>query len=149
MGILAGILALGGAVIGAIGQVKASTSAEEQALSNETQALKEAQQLAQARAMAVGDIGRAAHKTVGSARAVIGASGVKLTTGSPLAAVNQSYANAERDISRTRQQYNYEIGARQHEASQYGSQAQAERKTRWWNFAGTILSGGAQMASAF
>jgi hypothetical protein len=147
-----GAIAAGAAVIGgitrAIGTAKASKAAEEQAEQNAAFARGEAKQLARARGMAVGDIGRAVGTTVGKIRSVAGASGVKATSGSPLAAINLSYANAERDKARAQLQYNMEIAGRRHEASQYSQQAQSEKDTRFWQVSSSILGSAGQGAGA-
>ena len=133
--IIAGGLALGGALFGAIGRKRASDA-------REAQAEQEAMQLTRARDMAVGDIRRSARAAGGGIRLAAGASGVKIDSGSPLATLSQSYANAERDILRTKLQYQMQIDQRK-------NVARSERKTRWWNFGGDTLAGGFQAAGMF
>lgn len=136
--VIMGAIALGSAVIGGITSAvagwKQSKALEEQAEANAAQvAIETAQQIA--------DIREEGAELAGTQRAMIGASGVSLKTGSPLAVLRDTQRGIQKDIKRVQQGGEFEAG-------QYTKQAQTYRKTRPWQLGSSLMNTVYQVGSA-
>lgn len=147
--ILAGGAALLGGIAGAIGAAQTSKAQQEMAEANQTQAEKEAEQIQEASRLQVSDLKTQQKQFMGQQKALIGRSGVKLTTGSPVALMAETSRRATEDVRRLELAGQMETEARLFEASQYGEQAEMYRRTRPWQVAGSLFSGVASGASYF
>lgn len=151
--LLAGIVAAGAAIIGGALSAKATAEAskaqQEMAEANKTQAEKEAEQIAQATEFQISDLKTQQARFRGHQKAVIGRSGVELSSGSPLALQAETARMMSEDVRRLSLAGKWEKEARLFEASQYGEEAEAYKKTRPWQVAGSLLSGVASGAGMF
>jgi len=147
--ILAAGAALVGGIISAAATSQQSKAEEEMALANQTQAEKEAGQIREAYGLQLSDLKTQQARFMGQQKAMIGKSGVKLTTGSPLELLAETSRVHAEDVRRLKLAGEIEAGGRAFEASQYGKQAEAYRKTRPWQVAGSLFGSIGQASSYF
>jgi hypothetical protein len=137
-GLIMGAVALGAAVIGgitsAVATSKQSKALEEQARANQAQVLKETEET-------VGDIRLEGGQFASMQKAMIGASGVSMKSGSPLATIMDTQQKIEKDISRVRQGGEFEAG-------QYAAQAESLKKTRPWQIGTSLFNTAYKVGSA-
>lgn len=151
--LIAGAIAAGAALIGGITSAAAasqvSKAQQEMAEANRAQAIKEARQIEEATQLQISDLRTQQKRFMGQQKALIGKSGVLLTSGSPLALVAETSRMAAEDVRRLSLAGQMEKETRLFEASQFGEQAEMYRKSRPWQIAGSLLGGIASGASMF
>ncbi len=127
MAIIAAGAALLGGVASAVAVSKESKAKEEAARSAADQVRKETQ-------WKIGDLQTQQKQFMGTQQAMIGRSGVKLTSGSPLALMGETSRRMAEDVRRMYQQGEWDAEAMLEEADLY-------KKTRPWQVGGSLLSG--------
>ncbi len=131
-----GAIAAGAALIG--GALKAKAASEE-SKAEEAAAREEAAQTRQATEFKVEDLQLQQKQFAGTQQAMIGRSGVKLSSGSPLALISETSRRMTQDVQRLRQQGEWDAEAMEAEADVY-------KKTRpyqvWGSLLGSLASAG-------
>jgi hypothetical protein len=134
------IIAAGAALIG--GALKAKAASDE-SKAEEAAAREEAEQTRQATEFKVEDLQLQQKQFAGTQQAMIGRSGVKLTSGSPLALIGETSRRMSQDVSRLRQQGEWDAEAMEAEAD-------VLKKTRpyqvWGSLLGSLASAGSMLA---
>lgn len=129
-------LAAGAALLG--GAVKAKAASEE-SRAKEAAAREEALQVRKETEWKVGDLQLQQKQYAGQVTARIGASGVKISSGSPLALQAENARRMTQDVERLRQQGEWEAEHLEAEADIY-------RRTRPYQVGGSLLGGLASAA---
>ena len=122
-------IAAGAALIGGLFKAKA---ASDQSKAEEAAAREEARQTRIETEWKVGDLQLQQKQFLGTQQAMIGRSGVKLSSGSPLALISESSRRMSQDVSRLRQQGEWDAEAMEAEAD-------VLKKTRPYEVAGSLL----------
>jgi len=139
-GFIIGMIAAGAALIG--GGLKAAAVSEE-SKAQEAAARDEAAQTRVETQWRVEDLQTQQKQFLGTQQALIGRSGVKLSSGSPLALLSETGARMSEDVRRLRQQGEWGAEALEAEAEMY-------KKTRpyqiWGSLLGSLASGGSMIA---
>lgn len=134
-----GAIAAGAALIG--GALKAKALSDE-SKAEEAAAREEAQQTRQRTEFQVEDLQLQQKQFAGTQQAMIGRSGVKLTSGSPLALIGETSRRMTQDVSRLRQQGEWDAEAMEAEAD-------VLKKTRpyqvWGSLLGSLASAGSML----
>ena len=139
-GFIIGMIAAGAALIG--GGLKAAAVSEE-SKAQEAAARDEAAQTRVETQWRVEDLQTQQKQFLGTQQALIGRSGVKLSSGSPLALLSETGARMSEDVRRLRQQGEWGAEALEAEAEMY-------KKTRpyqiWGSLLGSLASSGSMIA---
>lgn len=139
--ILAAGAAIAGGIAGAVAGSKASKAQQEMAEANKAQAEKEAEQIAEATRLQISDLKTQQARFMGHQKAMIGRSGVELSTGSPLALQAETARMMSEDVRRLTLAGKWEKEGRLFEASQYGEEAEMYKKMRPWQVGSSLFSG--------
>jgi cell division protein FtsB len=138
-GFIIGMIAAGAALIG--GGLKAAAVSEE-SKAQEAAARDEAAQTRVETQWKVEDLQTQQKQFLGTQQALIGRSGVKLSSGSPLALLSETGARMSEDVRRMRQQGEWGAEALEAEAEMY-------KKTRpyqvWGSLLGSLASAGSML----
>jgi hypothetical protein len=136
-------LAAGAALIG--GALKAKAVSEE-SKAEEAAAREEALQVRKETEWKVGDLRTQQKQFAGTQQAMIGRSGVKLTSGSPLALLSETSRRMSEDVRRLQQQGEWEAEHLEAEADIY-------KRTRpyqvWGSLLGGLASGAGMLSGGF
>jgi hypothetical protein len=147
--IAVGALALGGA-LKATAISKESKAEEAAAREQSAQRRREAAQTRIETEWNVGDLQTQQKQFMGTQQAMIGRSGVKLTSGSPLALLSETGARMSEDVRRLRQQGEWAAENIGWEAESLEAQADIYKKTRpyqvWGSLLGTVASGASMLS---
>jgi hypothetical protein len=134
-----GAIAAGAALIGGVLKAKA---ASDESKAEEAAAREEAAQTRQATEFKVEDLQLQQKQFAGTQQAMIGRSGVKLTSGSPLALIGETSRRMSQDVARLRQQGEWDAEAMEAEAD-------VLKKTRpyqvWGSLLGSLASAGSML----
>ena len=137
--IIAGIIAAGAAIIGGGLKAKAESEASK---AQEAAARDEAAQTRVETQWKVEDLQTQQKQFLGTQQALIGRSGVKLSSGSPLALLGETGARMTEDVRRMRQAGEWGAEALEAEAEMY-------KKTRpyqvWGSLLGSLASGASML----
>jgi hypothetical protein len=147
--LIAGIIAAGASLIGGALKAKAiseQSKAEEAAAREQSaQRRREAAQTRIETELNIGDLQTQQKQFLGTQQAMIGRSGVKLTSGSPLALLSETGARMSEDVRRLRQQGEWVAENIGWEAESLEAQADIYKKTRpyqvWGSLLGSVASG--------